>query len=52
MTKTIENKRKEQWFRFLNMPFGTLGDSLLGNLFSSKEVIWSDNGVIRGGQNF
>ena len=52
MAKTIENKRKEQWFRFLNMLFGTLGDSLLGNLFSNKGVIWSDNGVIRGGQNF
>ena len=38
VTKTIENKTKEQKGGFLSMLLGTLGASLLGNLLSGKEI--------------
>ena len=36
VTKTIEDKTKEQKGGFLNMLLGTLGASLLGNLLAGK----------------
>ena len=38
VTKTIKNERKEQKNGFLSMLLGTLGASLLGNLYQEKEL--------------
>ena len=43
VTKTIKNERKEQKGGFLSMLLGTLGASLLGNLFrgrNCKSWLW------------
>ena len=51
ITKTIENKTKEQKRGFLSMLLGTLGASLLGNLLTGK-VGYGNNkgkGVVRAG---
>ena len=42
VTKTIKNGTKEQKGGFLNMFLGTLGASLLGNL-------WTGKGIVRAG---
>ena len=39
VTKTVENKTKEQKGGFLSTLLGTLGASLLGNLLSAKGII-------------
>ena len=39
VTKTIENKTKEQKGEFLSMLFGTLGASLLVNLLAGKGIV-------------
>ena len=39
VTKTIENETKEQKRGFLSMLLGTLGASLLGNLFTGKGIV-------------
>ena len=39
VTKTIENKTKEQKGEFLSMLLSTLGASLLGNLLSGKRIV-------------
>ena len=39
ITKTIENKTKEQKGGFLGMLFVTLGASLLGNMLTGKGVL-------------
>ena len=55
VTKTIKNETKEQKERFLRMLLGTLGVSLLENLFTAKEIVraGSDNkkgkGIVRAG---
>ena len=38
LTKTIENKTKEQKGEFLSMLLGTLRASLLGNLLAGKGI--------------
>ena len=50
VTKTIENKTKEQRGGFLGMLLGTLGASLLGNLLTGeKGIIRAGNGIVRAG---
>ena len=50
VTKTIENETKEQRGGFLSMLLGTLGASLLGNLFTGgKVIVRAGEGVIRAG---
>ena len=39
ITKSIKNETKEQKGGFLSMFFGTLGESLLGNILSGKRAI-------------
>ena len=39
VTKTIKTKTKEQTWGFLNILFGTLGASLLGNMLSGKGIL-------------
>ena len=51
VTKTIENKTKEQREGFLSMLLGTLGASLLGNLLAGgKGIVRAGEGVIREGE--
>ena len=54
VTKTIQNKAKEQGGGFLSMLLGTLGASLLGDLLtknlSRKGVIRAGEGTIRAGE--
>ena len=50
VTKTIENKTKEQKGGFLSMLLGTLGASLLGNLLSGKGIEnKKGKGIVRAG---
>ena len=49
MSKTIENKTKEQKGGFLSMLLGTLGASVLGNLLSSgKGIVRAGEGATKG----
>ena len=49
VTKTIENKTKEQKRGFLSMLLGTLGASLLGNLLmGGKGIVRADSGNKKG----
>ena len=51
VTKTIENETKEQRGGFLGMLLGTLGASLLGNLFTGgKGMIRACDGIARTGE--
>ena len=38
-TKAIKNETKEQKGEFLSMLLGILGDSLLGNVLTAKEMV-------------
>ena len=50
VSKTIENKTKEQRGGFLSMLLGTLGASLLGNLLTGgKGIIRMGDGIVRAG---
>ena len=49
---TTKNHTNEQKSGFLSMLLGTLGASLLENLFASKEVIKAGEGTIRADQDF
>ena len=49
VTKTIKNETKEQKGGFLSMILGTLGASLLGNLFSGKGTVRAGEGMLRAG---
>ena len=55
VTKTIENKIKEQKGGFLSMLLGTLGASLLGNLLIRKGFVKAvsgnneEKGIVRAG---
>ena len=50
VSKTIENKTKEQRGGFLSMLLGTLGASLLGNLLTGgKGIMRVDCGIVRAG---
>ena len=48
VTKTIENEMKEQIGGFLGMLFGTLGDSLLGNMLAGKGIVRAGYGNKQG----
>ena len=49
VSKTIENKTKEQKGGFLSMLLGTLGASVLGNLLSSgKGIVRAGEGATKG----
>ena len=52
VSQTIKNKAKEQRGGFLNMFWGTLGASLLGNLSTGKGTIRAGEGAIRADQDF
>ena len=49
VSKTIENETKEQRDGFLGMLLGTLGASLLGNLFIGKAIMTAGDGIVRAG---
>ena len=44
VTKTIKNETKEQKGGFLSMFLGTLGASLLGNIFTGKGIVRAGSG--------
>ena len=44
VTKTVQNKLKEQKGGFLSMLLGTLGASLLGNLLTGKGIYRAGKG--------
>ena len=46
VSKTIQNKAKEQKRGFLSMLFGTLGANLLGNILAGKEINIAEEGAI------
>ena len=48
VTKTIENKTKEQKRGSLSMLLGTLGANLLGNLLTGKGIVRADSGNKKG----
>ena len=48
LTKTIKNETKEQKGGFLDMLFGTLGASLLGNLLAGKGILRAGSGNKKG----
>ena len=51
VSKTIENKTKEQRGGFLSMLLGTLGASLLGNLLTGgKAIVRAGDGIVRAGE--
>ena len=50
VSKTIQNKAKEQKGGFLSMLLGTLGASLLGNLLTGKGVNKKVKGINRAGE--
>ena len=45
VTKTINNEIKEQTRGFLNMLLGTLGASLIGNLWTKKGILRASSGI-------
>ena len=50
VSKTITNETKEQRGGFLSMLLGTLGASLLGNLFTGgKGIMRAGDGIVRAG---
>ena len=48
VTNTIKNETKEQKGGFLSMLLGTLGASLLGNLFTGKGIVRAATGNKKG----
>ena len=52
VTKTVQNKVKEQKGGFLSMFLGTLGESLLGNLLTGKGIhrAGKGKGISRAGE--
>ena len=49
VTETVQNEIKEQKGGFLSMLLGTLGPSLLGNIFTGQGINRADEGFIRAG---
>ena len=47
VSETIQNEVKEQKGEFLSMLLGTLGASLLGNVFPGKGVNIAGEGIVR-----
>ena len=52
VSKTIQNKTKEQEEGFLGMLLCTLGASLLGNILGVKGMNRGEEGFIRAGYGF
>ena len=52
ISKTVENKVKEQKRGFLDMLAAKLASHLLGNMASDEGVIRARNGTFRAGQDF
>ena len=50
VSETIKNEAKEQKGGFLSMLLGTLGASLLGNLWAGKDTIRAGEWTIRAGE--
>ena len=50
ISETIKNEAKEQKGGFLSMLLGTLGASLLGNLWAGKDTIRAGEWTIRAGE--
>ena len=48
-SETIQNEAKEQKGGFLNMFFGTLDASLLGNILAGKGMNRAGEGIVRAG---
>ena len=49
LSETDKNEAKEHKGRFLGMPLGILGASLLGNWLTGKGRIRANEGTVRGG---
>ena len=49
VSEKIQNEANEQKGRFLSMSLGTLGISLLGNIFAGKGVNRAGEGILRAG---
>ena len=49
VSKTIQNKEKEQKGGFLSISLDTLGASLVGNMLTEKEINRAEDGIIRAG---
>ena len=52
VSKTIQNKDKEEKGRFLSMLLGTLGASLLGNILAGKGMNRTGEEFIRASYGF
>ena len=50
VTKSVKNEIKEQKGGFLSMLLGTMGASLLGNLFAGKGINTVGEGIVRTGE--
>ena len=50
VTETVQNEVKEQKGGFFSMLLGTLGASLLGNLFAGKGINRAGEGIVRAGE--
>ena len=50
VTKSVQNKIKEQKGGFLSMLLGTLGASLLGNYLTRKGTKKAGEGIVRAGE--
>ena len=50
VSKSIQNKAKEQKGGLLGMSLGTLDSSLLGNLLTGKSTVRAGEGTIRAGE--
>ena len=50
VTKSVKNEIKEQKGGFLSMLLGTMGASLLGNLFAGKGINTVGEGIVRAGE--
>ena len=50
VTKSVKNEIKEQKGGFLSMLLGTMGASLLGNLFAGKGINTVSEGIVRAGE--
>ena len=49
VSETIQNEAKEQKGGFLSMLLGTLGASLLGNIFAGKGINRAGERIVRAG---
>ena len=50
VTKSVKNEIKEQKGGFLSMLLGTMGASLLGNLFAGKGINTVGEEIVRAGE--